>query len=219
MVTAVNNTTTTATTTGNSARASLTNNFETFLSLLTTQLQNQDPLSPMDSTEFTNQLVQYSGVEQQLQTNDLLKSLTDLTRASAGGTAVSYLGRSVTAQTPNAMLPATGDATWNYELPRAAEKTTMKVVNSSGRTVATLTGETAAGSHVATWNGRDLSGARAPAGTYRLVVESLDASKRVVAATVSQTGIVDGVDMTGATPMISIGGLSVPLTQIGRIRS
>jgi flagellar basal-body rod modification protein FlgD len=218
MVTAVNNSSTT-TAASNSARTSLTSNFETFLTLLTTQLQNQDPLSPLDSAEFTNQLVQYSGVEQQLQTNDLLTSLTDLTRASAGGTAVSYLGRTVTAETPNAALAATGDATWNYELPRAAESTTLRVVNANGRTVATLDGETGAGAHVATWNGRDVSGARAPAGTYRLVVESLDPAKRVVAASVSQTGIVDGVDMTGATPMLSIGGLSVPLTQIGRIRS
>jgi flagellar basal-body rod modification protein FlgD len=218
MVTAVSNTTT-ATSSSNSARTSLTNNFETFLTLLTTQLQNQDPLSPTDSTEFTNQLVQYSGVEQQLKTNDLLTSLADLTRASAGGTAVSYLGRTVTANTPNAALGASGEATWNYSLPRAAENTTMKVVNASGRTIATLTGQTAAGSHTATWNGRDFNGARAPAGTYRLVVESIDQSKQVVAASISQTGIVDGVDMTGATPMLSIGGLSVALSAIGKIRT
>jgi flagellar basal-body rod modification protein FlgD len=219
MVTAVTNNASTATSGTSASRTALSNNFETFLQLLTTQLQNQDPLSPMDSTKFTEQLVQYSGVEQQLKTNDLLTSLTDLTKASAGGTAVSYLGRTVVANTPNAALGATGDATWNYNLPRTAETTNLKVVNSAGRTVANITGETRGGDHVATWNGRDVSGARAPAGTYRLVVESVGANKTAIAATVSQTGLVDSVDMTGATPMLTIGGLSVPLGQISKIRT
>jgi flagellar basal-body rod modification protein FlgD len=225
MVTAIPNTAATASTasttsaSSNASRTTLTNNYQTFLQLLTTQLKNQDPLSPMDSAKFTEQLVQYSGVEQQIKTNDLLTSLTDLTKSSTGGTAVSYLGKTVEVATSSAALGATGSTTWNYNLPRDATSTNLKVVNADGRTVANITGQTTNGNHVATWDGRDLSGVRAPAGGYRLVVESVGSNGSAIAATVSQSGLVDSVDMTGKEAMLSIRGLNVPLSLVTKIRT
>src|ERR1700744_3656694 len=82
--------------TQSAAQSQLSGNFDTFLTLLTTQLQNQDPLSPMDSTQFTQQLVEYSQVEQQINTNTNLTSLISLQQAGAGAASVGYLGKNVT---------------------------------------------------------------------------------------------------------------------------
>jgi flagellar basal-body rod modification protein FlgD len=108
-------TTSNASTRITSGSASLASNFETFLTLLTTQLRNQDPLSPLDSNEFTAQLTQMAGVEQQLLTNDLLTSL--LAAQSAGGldNASNYIGKEVTAAWSATSLED-GEATWTYEL-------------------------------------------------------------------------------------------------------
>jgi flagellar basal-body rod modification protein FlgD len=217
MTTAISATGASPTSATQASRTSLANNFETFLTLLTAQLQNQDPLSPMDTEEFTQQLVQFTGVEQQLRTNELLTSLSDLTRASAGATAVSYLGRSVSAATPNAALGQTGEARWSYSLARAAETSVLKVVNEAGRTVAQLDGARTPGSHEAVWNGRDLSGARAPAGTYRLVVEAVGADRAPVNATITLNGAVDAVDMSGSSPVLTVAGVALPLTAIKNI--
>src|SRR6267142_4445505 len=79
-----------------SAQKSLSTNFNTFLTLLTTQLKNQDPLAPMDSNQFTQQLVQFSQVEQQINANKNLESLISLTKNQASVNAVSYLGKTLT---------------------------------------------------------------------------------------------------------------------------
>ena len=82
------------------AKTSLSGNFDMFLRLLTTQLQNQDPLEPLDSTKFTEQLVSYSQVEQQINTNANLEALLALTKAGAGSIAVSYLGKTAVTAGP-----------------------------------------------------------------------------------------------------------------------
>ena len=201
-----------------SATAGLASNFETFLTLLTAQLQNQDPLSPLDTKDFTQQLVQFSGVEQQLRTNDLLASLQSLNQASAGATAVAYLGKTATAKSAVAGLGATGGLTWDYNLPAAASANTIKVVDSNNRTVFSTTGELARGQHSFTWNGQTSAGRRAAEGTYRLVVEPVGTDQRPVSATVTQTGVVSGVDLSGATPLVRLNGADMPLSSITNIR-
>ena len=86
-----------------SSRSRLADSEQTFLSLLTTQLKNQDPLSPLDSNEFTAQIVQMTGVEQQLMTNDLLKMLVGMSDGGLSGS-VNLIGKAVTAETSQAML-------------------------------------------------------------------------------------------------------------------
>src|SRR5271168_3379612 len=115
------------------AMSQLSGNFDTFLTLLTTQLQNQDPLSPMDSTQFTQQLVEYSQVEQQINTNTNLTNLISLQQAGAGAASVGYLGKNVTVTNGNAAL-TNGSATWNFSLPANAATTTVTVTNASGQT-------------------------------------------------------------------------------------
>src|SRR3982750_3131922 len=122
-----------ATDSGALGRARLAENFDTFLSLLTTQLKNQDPLSPLDSNQFTQQLVQMTGVEQQLLTNDLLKKLVGNT-ATGVSTAVSMIGKEVRAERADAGMKD-GKANWTYSLDRAADDVKIEVLNDKGAVV------------------------------------------------------------------------------------
>src|SRR6185503_3409362 len=115
----VSATTAAASSATNKARQTLSSNYDMFLKLLTAQLQNQDPLSPMDSNQFTQQLVMYSQVEQQLTTNDNLSSLIALQKSAAGANAVSYLGRTAFTQGADTSL-ADGAANWRCSLPNDA---------------------------------------------------------------------------------------------------
>jgi flagellar hook assembly protein FlgD len=112
------------------SRTRLAENFEMFLTMLTTQLKNQDPLSPMDGNQFTQQLVQMTSVEQQLLTNDLLKSI-----ASQGnddfGKAVDMIGTQVTSDWPARTLTPAG-ATWLYDLGKDAKSVDLEIRNSKG---------------------------------------------------------------------------------------
>jgi flagellar basal-body rod modification protein FlgD len=210
-------TSTTTNTATEASRTSLANNFETFLTLLTAQLRNQDPLSPLDSKDFTNQLVQFSGVEQQLKTNDLLSSLTENTKLSAGATAVAYLGKEATANTSIAAIEAGGSTSWNYELPRNAGNVALRVLDSAGRVVATANGDTTRGEKTFNWDGKDVSGRPVGAGTYRLEVNASASDGQVISSTVSRRGLISAVDLSGATPTVTIGGASVPLSAIVKI--
>src|SRR5262245_6719565 len=115
-------------------RTRLSDNYDTFLVLLTAQLQNQDPLAPMDSTQFTQQLVQFSQVEQQIRTNEQLESLVGHYQAASAGAALSYLGRDAIIAADETYL-AGGVANWAYKLPEAAQSLTLQVRDASGRVV------------------------------------------------------------------------------------
>src|SRR5262245_29800369 len=116
---AVSGINTTGTTTGSStSMGKLTENFDQFLALLTTQLKNQDPLSPMDSSEFTNQLVQFAGVEQQIATNKNLESLVTLQKSSQVMGALELMGKKVEVSGTTVPLQDKS-ATFVYTLPKA----------------------------------------------------------------------------------------------------
>jgi flagellar basal-body rod modification protein FlgD len=221
MTTSVPPTTTTPTGTStpsnNSAMQQLSGNLNTFLTLLTTQLQNQDPLSPMDSTQFTQQLVEYSQVEQQINTNSNLQNLISLQQSGAGAAAVGYLGKEVTITNGNAAL-TNGAASWNYTLGAAAN-TTLSVTNSSGQVVYTGPGASAAGANTFSWNGQDNSGNQLPDGTYTLAVTATDSTGATVTTSVSSTGTVSEINLSGTTPQLMIGAMAVPLTQVSLIQN
>ena len=103
---------------GASSRTGIAQNFDAFLMLLTTQLRNQNPLEPLNTNEFTQQLVQFAGVEQQLKQNETLQALLLATQGSAPSTAASFIGRTVRAEGISAPL-VKGSATWNLNAPRA----------------------------------------------------------------------------------------------------
>ena len=202
--------------TATKAKTTLGSNFDTFLTLLTTQLKNQDPLSPMDSAQFTQQLVQFSQVEQSINANQNLESLISLTKQRVGGEAVSYLGKTVTLTDGSGGLNS-GQAQWGYSLGSGSASTHLVVADSKGRTVYAGAGDTAAGLHAFTWDGKDNAGNLMPDGPYTLSVVAKTADGTSINTDIASQGVVDEVDLSGSEPMLKIGSLSVPLSKATRI--
>lgn len=196
-----------------SASKNLADNFETFLTLLTTQLKNQDPLEPLDSNEFTAQLVQFTSVEQSIQTNQLLESLVALQSSNSANAAVSYLGKEVTAEGMSSRL-SDGSASWNYSLPFAASETKLTITDVLGRAVYTTDGEIGDGDHRFTWDGNDANGSPLPDGTYNLVVTATDVLGNEIETATEVTGIVRSVSFQNGFPILDIDGVDVSLGDV-----
>ena len=206
-----------ATDSGALGRARLAENFDTFLSLLTTQLKNQDPLSPLDSNQFTQQIVQMTGVEQQLLTNDLLKKLVSNT-GSGVATAVSLIGKEVRA-VGDASTLSNGKAEWTYNLDRAASDVKLEVLDSQGRVMNSIAPtDNKAGDHKFTWDGKSASGTPLADGTYTLRVTAKDGNGTAVTSTVYADGLVTGVEQTDGVTYVTINGAKVPWDKIVTIR-
>jgi flagellar basal-body rod modification protein FlgD len=196
----------------------LVDSYETFMILLTAQMENQDPLSPMDSTQFTQQLVQMTGVEQQLYTNDLLEQLVSNTGTGMSD-AVSVLGKEITADTAKATL-TNGEAKWSYNLGKAAASVSIEVIDSNGKTVAvSAPTNVGAGDQTFTWNGTDLGGVkRANGGEYTLQISPVDASGAKITSKIFQRGVVTGVEQVAGQPVLSLAGAKVPWSAVTAVR-
>jgi flagellar basal-body rod modification protein FlgD len=199
----------------NAGSQMLASNFETFLLLLTAQLKNQDPLSPLDSNEFTGQLTQMAGVEQQLLTNDLLTALLEQSGGGAMTGAANYIGREATAAW-EAVKYQNGEATWSYELAANAADVTVQVLNGNGNVVWTgKADQTAEGVHNFTWNGQTTGGGQVPeGGVYTLRVTAASAGGTAVDSQVLIRGRVTGVELYDGQPYLTIGRSVVPLTHV-----
>lgn len=198
-------------------RTRLAENFDTFLSLLTTQLKNQDPLSPMDANAFTQQIVQMTGVEQQLLTNDLLEKLVANTSGGLA-TAVSLIGKQVRAATAEAGL-AGGQAKWVYNLPSQAANVKLEVLDSTGRVVHAQAGAPGkAGDNAFTWNGKDAGGAQLPdGGVYTLRVTATDGAGANLQAMTFIEGVVSGVEQVDGQTLLTINRGKVPWNQVSGV--
>ena len=153
------------------ASKQLSADMNTFLTLLTTQLKYQDPLDPMDTAEFTNQLVQYSSVEQAIQTNEKLDSLLSMNIANLGAQAVSYIGK--VAQVLGDVMPldgGVGKATYTLDKDVSTAVITVKDLN--GTIVYSEKAETTSGTHEFTWDGKDSNGNQLEDGAYVISVST-----------------------------------------------
>jgi len=184
------------------SRTRLSDNYDTFLVLLTAQLQNQDPLAPMDSTQFTQQLVQFSQVEQQIRTNEQLEGLVGQYQAASAGAALSYLGKDAIIEADETYL-ANGAANWAYNLPVNAETMTVHVRDMNGRIVYTSTTETrTAGEHLFTWDGTTNTGGTATDGVYQLTFEAQNTAGTAITPTLNVRETIMGVDFSSGTPVV-----------------
>jgi flagellar basal-body rod modification protein FlgD len=184
------------------SRTRLSDNYDTFLVLLTAQLQNQDPLAPMDSTQFTQQLVQFSQVEQQIRTNEQLEGLVGQYQAASAGAALSYLGKDAIIEADETYL-AGGEANWAYRLPETATDLTITVRDASGRKVyETTTAERGAGEHLFTWDGTKTNGETAADGVYTIAIEAENAAGTAITPSVSVRETIMGVDFSGTAPVV-----------------
>ncbi len=204
-----------------SSKTTLASNMDTFLKLLTTQLQNQDPTNPMDSNQFTQQLVQYSQVEQQINTNGNLEKLLTMTQGNQTASLVSFIGKTIEANGSNANLASGGSASWTYTLPSDAASLAITVKDSSGKSVyISSTADKTAGQHSFTWDGTKSDGTKAAAGTYTVSVSAADASKSTIAATTSVGGVVDGIetDPTSGASYLTIGGVKISIGDVTSVK-
>jgi flagellar basal-body rod modification protein FlgD len=195
-----------------SALSSLTSNYSDFLNLLTTQLQNQDPSSPMDSSQFTTELVQFSGVEQQINTNSNLSQLIALTQASNISQASSMLGSQVTATSTQLPLQ-NGSAKLSFTAP-SAEPVNIAVSNSSGETLYDATVNATSGANNWTWDGTDSSGATLPDGAYNVSVTNTGADGTATAVPFTVTGTATSLDSASNNLTLNLGAVNIPFSSI-----
>ncbi len=202
------------TTSTSSAQSALNQNYNTFLTLLTTQIQNQDPLSPMDSSQFTQQLVAFSGVEQQINTNSNLSQLIALQNTSEQISALPLVGDNIQYSSATAPL-SDGSATYSYSLPTSAGSVSLVIEDAKGNTVYATTGNTSAGSSTFTWDGQTFNGGQEPdGGLYSLHVTATAVNGTAITPTITASGTVTGIVTTNNTATFNVGGVSVPFTEL-----
>jgi flagellar basal-body rod modification protein FlgD len=216
MATGVTNTPATGSTASNISRAGIADNFNTFLLLLTTQLQNQNPLEPLDTNQFTQQLVQFAGVEQQIQTNDMLSALLSLSDSSKMTSAVNFIGKTVVSSGKSSQLEG-GKAEWVVTVPEAAPKTYVTIRDSEGNEVYSAEVALGQGGNKFTWDGRSPDGRLMPDGFYSIAVTARNASNAQITATTDISGKVDGVDFSKGDPILTIGTMRVKLSEVSKI--
>jgi flagellar basal-body rod modification protein FlgD len=199
--------------TTNPSSAKLAENFDQFLSLLTTQLRNQNPLEPMDSQAFVDQLVKFSGVEQAINTNQKLDSLLSLQKGNQTLDAVGYIGRTVEAASDRVPLSG-GAAAFSYTLPTPAASARVLIYDTQDQLVFATDAQTTAGRNDFAWDGTDNDGNALPDGLYRVVISAQDADTSVIEATTTVTARVTGVESGESGPILSLGPFGVPIASV-----
>jgi len=223
MVSVVSNSTSTTSTstsasTTSAATSSLTSNYETFLSLLTAQIKNQDPLSPMDSTEWTSQLVQYSSVEQQLKANEYLSSLVDLSAGNMSSS-VSMIGKTATAAVDTQTYASGDSLTWHYELAADAANVQVEVLDANGDTVYKGTSDgLTSGDNTFTWDGTNSSGTQVAAGNYTLKVTATNSAGSTVSNSISVQQRVTGTELVDGEIVLKMGSSLIPMSYVTGVR-
>jgi flagellar basal-body rod modification protein FlgD len=198
------------------AGTTLAGNFQTFLTLLTTQLRHQNPLDPLDTNQFTQQLVQFAGVEQQLKTNDQLTALVSLQQTAQSTQALGFVGKTAVVDGSTAAL-TNGSATWKLGVPTNSN-VNVSITNSTGQTVFTGSYAVNAGQNQTfAWDGKGNDGTQWPDGKYNLTATAADTAGNSVAVATQIQGLVNSVDLTQSPPLLSINGQTYTVSQIKSI--
>jgi flagellar basal-body rod modification protein FlgD len=200
-----------------SAAPALAGNFNDFLKLLTTQLQHQDPTSPLDPNQFTQELVQFASVEQQINTNTSLSTMISLQQTQQAASALTFLGATVAVSGKTAEL-ANGTANWSYSVNQPATAN-ISISNASGQVVYTTSQSVQPGAQTFTWNGVDRQGTTWPSGAYTISVSAVGANNQNVPVTTGVQGVVSGVDVSKSPPTLTVAGKSYALSQVTQVLS
>lgn len=204
------------------AGAALSGDFSFFLKMLTTQLQNQDPTSPMDVSQMTSQIAQYSGVEQQVETNKNLETLINANKQSQLSTAVSYIGKQVETTGNKGQLYSNADAVFSYQLPAGVSSTVVTITNSAGAAVFQGAGTKTEGTNLVTWDGTNsFTGAKEAAGDYSISVTAKDAGGQDISTQVTTRTVGNVVSVeteTDGTIKLMVGDLKVNFSDVLAVR-
>jgi flagellar basal-body rod modification protein FlgD len=202
-------------TTSAANKATIAQNFDTFLSLLTTQLKNQNPLEPLDSNQFTQQLVQFAQVEQQINMNQQLTTMVAMQKATQANTAMSFLGSTATVDGTTTKLSG-GAAAWSFSVEKPSTAT-INIKSATGALAYTGSYPLTPGAQNFTWDGRGNNGVAWPDGDYTMSVIAKDATGNSVAVATEVRGTVDSIDLTQTPPTLRIGGQSFSLDKIKQV--
>ena len=194
--------------------AKLKDDLNKFLNLLVTQLKHQDPLDPMDATEFTSQLVQFASVEQQIHQNANLEKLISLQQGSQISSLVNYIGMNI--ETTGQKMPlADGAAKFTYALESNAAKNTLNIVNSAGVSVYSSDVDITSGKHAFNWDGKNKSGVQQPDGDYTVVVMPTDREGKIQPVEYTVFGRVTGASAENGKVSVIMGdNIHVPMESI-----
>lgn len=202
---------------GNSASAKAQTNYEDFLKLLTTQLQNQDPSAPTDTNQLTQQIATLSQVEQQINTNNNLEKLVSLYSSSTLNSVVGYIGKQVETEGNKGVLQ-NGVASFVYNLDQAAKDVKVEIKDSTGLTVLNANGTKLAGRNEMVWDGKDDAGKQLVDGTYTIKVTATDDAGKEIKSTTRTVGMVSSVDASNGVVMLSLGDVQVAVDKILSVR-
>ncbi|MFN4167496.1 MAG: flagellar hook assembly protein FlgD [Pannonibacter phragmitetus] len=194
------------------SKQTLLGSYDLFLTLLTTQIKNQDPLEPLDASQYTQQLVQYSSVEQAIKSNQHLESLLTMMQAGQASSYVNYLGAQVTASGASTVL-AGGEASWKANVSEAATGL-VEIRNSAGAKVYEGKVDFSRGNNTFVWDGKTSTGVNLPDGAYTASFQLTNAAGNKVTAVTQISGKVDRVDLSSGTPYLEIGGVSIPVSSV-----
>jgi len=198
-------------------KAKFGEDFNSFLTLLTTQLKYQDPTSPMDSTQFTQQLVQFTSVEQQVKQNVNLEAMLAAQQTMQVASAANYIGKTVEAGGTSVVL-RDGQAPIEYSLDRLAREVSIVIKDSAGTEVRKLVGNTGSGSQRITWDGRTNGGTRVPDGTYSFTVTANDTNGQKMTPQTGLTAKIDAFEVAGSTIILRAADRRIPITDVNVVR-
>ncbi len=201
------------TTTGSSSTATLGADLNTFLTMLTTQLQNQDPTNPLDTNEMTNQLVQFASVEQQILMNQNLTSLISLQQTAQLTAAAPLLGRQVEV-TSDQLALQNGSAEVRLPAAGTASSAVITVTNSAGTVLRTATVALGTGATSWTWDGKNTAGVTQADGAYNVSVAGRDASGAATSLSFTVRGTLTGAERSNGSLNLNMGSVSVPFSNL-----
>jgi flagellar basal-body rod modification protein FlgD len=209
-----NNSSTTSKT--DAAIDSLNDTYNNFLLLLTKQLQNQDPLNPMDTAQFTQQLVGFSQVEQQIASNKSLERLISLQSSTNAFNAVSFLGNEVAVDSDRISLKD-GKAKFQYEIEHSAGQAVLSVYDSRGQIVLVQEANKGVGAYNVDWNGKDAFGNQLPDGQYRVAVSYNDQQGKTYSSKITSFGVVDSTEITDGEVTLFVGPVGFPVDKVLKV--
>mgnify|MGYP003576142606 FL=1 len=195
---------------------SLNDTYNNFLLLLTKQLQNQDPLNPMDTAQFTQQLVGFSQVEQQIASNKSLERLISLQSSTNAFNAVSFLGNEVAVDSDLVSLKD-GKAKFQYDIEHSAGQAVLSVYDSRGQIVLVQEANKGVGSYNVDWNGKDAFGNQLPDGQYRVAVSYNDQQGKTYPSKITSFGVVDSTEITDGEVKLFVGPVGFPIDKVLKV--
>ena len=189
-----------------------------FLTLLITQLKNQDPLNPSDSTEFTAQLAQFSSLEQLQNINDALASFEVYQSTANNIQASNFIGQTVTAAGDTISVSNGASDSLSVALDAPAQTVYIQIYDAYGEYVTDIeAGSLDAGMHTIAWDATDQYGAAVEDGRYTFSVMAVDGDGNSVSSTSYITGQVTGVDYQSGETMLLIGDQEVSIASLIRV--